>query len=509
MGCIKMRRLLFGFVFLLQIASHSAYATEVPKKALADTKKPVKLTQEQKNKLEVILLNAMARLSEQTTDPEYFDSILLQGLASSDRKEMRALLKDLGDLPEVQSDGHKLTIESGKQTLTVRWPNLFAESNHVEVSGIDWIYDPRRPMKWQIGLLQKKIEYSRKHSQQVGRFKSLVLPEAGAEIVEETMELAAKAASTSEGKALIRVIMEAVASTRAVSAAAVENGAVTSAAAAKSEEAVGKAVSGKLGMFKTALGGALLGATAGPSVLPLIVNTRTSVCQWALDTDFKVPVIGWEPTDPDSAIMTVTCKDIEPKDDDSPALDTMENMISKSVSSANILAMFEQHVNACPKTDATGQYDALIRRNQLKDGKWIQSEDPWSKITAKFDNTGHPSEVLVYRQSKPEVPNSPFDIISEKFLFGAKKPRMSGVLVENEKPSSNPLVNDKYVELKKRSKSMTPSQIQAYKSGVDLITFIRSALTQCAITEVKKSTDKGEAPTAPEGKAQKADGVVP
>jgi hypothetical protein len=506
MSCIKMRRLLFGFVFLLQLASLPVYATEVPK-ALAAPNKPVKLTQDQKKKLEVILLNAMARLSEQTTDPEYFDSILLQGLASNDRKEMRALLKEVGDLPEVQSDGHKLTIVSGKQTLTVRWPNLFAESNHVEVSGVDWIYDPRRPMKWQIGLLQRKIEYSRKHAQQVGRFKSMVLPEAGAEIVEETMELAAKAASTSEGKALIRVIMEAVGSTRAVSAAAVENGAAVT-AAAKTEEAVGKAVSGKLGTFQTVLGASLIGAAVGPGVSPLIVNSRNSVCEWALDTDFTVPIIGWEPTDPDGHLMTVICKDIEPKDDDSPALDTMENMISKSMSSANILAMFEQHVRSCPKTDATGQYEALIRRNQLKDGKWVQSSDPWSKITAKFDNTGHPTEVLVYRQSKPENPDSPFDIISEKFLFGAKKPRMSGVLVENEKPSSNPLVNDKYVELKKRSKSMTPSQIQAYKSGVDLITFLRSALTQCAITEVKKSTDKGEAPTAPEGK-QKTDGVVP
>jgi hypothetical protein len=501
MGCIKMRRLLFGFVFLLQLGSLPLQANEAAAPAMTSTK-PAPLTQIQKDKIQTILLRSIVQVYKSTLAAGDLDKIFLSGLKASDQKEMREFMATLGELPEMSQEDHALVLGSGPQALRVEWPNFFTENYHVTVNGVDWIYNPQKPMKWQIGLLQKKIELAKKHKTQVSvfeKFRNFVFPEASAGPVEDAMlaakalsasgtakelELAAKLLAANKEVEFLRNALTASLATRAGAAAAAE--VLTPGGAAKSEKFLAKVMTGNKGLFIAGV----IGASAGGFVNWIGGGVRGLGCDTALDWD-------WEP---DGNFMKFTCSGIAVKDDpDAPRLDAYKNQISASVAQANVIAMFEKQDKECPKTDGTGRYDALIRRTELKDGKPTESTLPWSEVKAKFEKNGDPSEAIVYSQSKPGDPSSPYDVVIAKFVFNTKT-EMTAMLVPNEKPSSIQLFPDKYVELKKRARAMTPAQVQVFKSGGDMIRYLQAVVTQCSIAAVKASTDKGEAPSAPEAK---------
>lgn len=82
-------------------------------------------------------------------------------LKPSDQVEMKPILKG-ARLPVIRREGNTYLFSDGTATMRLRWAD-FPELKF-DVNGVNWEYKPRKPLRFQIELLAKRLEFMDKHS---------------------------------------------------------------------------------------------------------------------------------------------------------------------------------------------------------------------------------------------------------------------------------------------------------------------------------------------------------
>lgn len=129
---------------------------------------------EERKKIGAANLAALAASFRRFKNVEDMRRSLLAAMNARDRRDMAPLLKD-APLPEVHRVGNEFVFRNGDASLAFSWDEF--PKPILRVNGVDWIYKPHQPMKFQLELLFKRLDLKSK-----GRNakSELLLPKANA-----------------------------------------------------------------------------------------------------------------------------------------------------------------------------------------------------------------------------------------------------------------------------------------------------------------------------------------
>ena len=522
-----------------------------------------KFTPRQLEAMHSVFLDYYVNLLDMVEDTNDFSNIFLSHLSPTDREDAKKMLSGMDEPPLVRREGNDLVFIKGNDSIRMEWTDFTQPK--VKINGMEWLIDSKRSLKWQLGLLKRKLEYSNKPKSEsllqkffmndadaeglggivvtygLSAFQS-VETAAAREAAQASSKVFQDAVQTEAKKIVADEVKKALAQQ---TADAVNSQAVKDAAAEAAERKVARKELTKTIVYTTGLG--LVVNTAfkpvSDGVGTVSAGVRQFSCLQAYDNGY----------DPNGWIM-MACSGIAPPDDpDSVVGNSYSDLAAQSEKSKSVLGLFMNPDELqCPKLHAAVYRARMrdvatspngeplpadkntnpffyVRVNYLDEKKGVMDsvciqkdhEDPkcpeddnllyYIKIRGdkKIGYMTIPEEVSDNQKKVASNPGDPKsasvdDVVNSKLnALKTSSPRQT----DNKDQTSEPK-KLRYVPVKPNNKMTTDEEL-AYHKGLDILHFINVHVMNCKAKEAAEATEEGRKVPSPDSAPNSPPNAVP